>query len=164
METAHLNIEDRSHYFSGDPIDIKLSNLKVDKKNWRHLDIYFINYIDDNKQYVNRTNQLYLSISKVFGYISEKNGNKFLTIHKGDAVLEKYNAVFSALKKRIASKEGKNIFFNDEYNKIKFSCNVYSVLDKLLYFPTLTVLIRYVFKKDGAFYPQVYLDDARYQI
>ena len=144
METNHLYIEDRSHYLSGDPIDIKfkLSTLKVDKKIWKGLDIYFNNYIDNNKQHVKSTNQLYLSISKVSRCISEKNGNKFLTIHKGDAMLEKYNAVFSAIKNRIASKEGKDITFNDEYEKIKFSSNVDSVLDKLLYFPNLTVLIR----------------------
>ena len=74
-------------------------------------------------------------------------------MHKGDAMLEKYNAIFSALKNRIASKEGKDITFNDEYDKIKFSSNVDSVLDKLLYIPTLTVLIRCAFKKDGVFYP-----------
>ena len=36
--------------------------------------------------------------------------------------------------------------------------------DKLIYFPTLTVVIRCVFKKGDLFYPQVYLDDALYQL
>ena len=87
-----------------------------------------------------------------------------MTIHKGEAVLEKYNQVFSALKNRIASKEGQEITFTDEYDKIKFSSNVDPLVNKLLYFPTLTVLIRSVFKKDEIYYPQVYLDDVRYQI
>ena len=37
-------------------------------------------------------------------------------------------------------------------------------LNKLIYFPTLTVVIRCVFKKGNLFYPQVYLDDAFYQV
>ena len=37
-------------------------------------------------------------------------------------------------------------------------------LDKLIYFPTLTVVIRCVFKQGDIFYPQVYLDDALYQL
>ena len=37
-------------------------------------------------------------------------------------------------------------------------------LDKLIYFPTMTVIIRCVFKQDGIFYPQVYLDNCLYQM
>ena len=33
-----------------------------------------------------------------------------------------------------------------------------------IYFPTLTVVIRCVFKQGDLFYPQVYLDDALYQL
>ena len=34
----------------------------------------------------------------------------------------------------------------------------------MIYFPTATVIIRYVFEKNGKYYPQVYLDDYLYQI
>ena len=37
-------------------------------------------------------------------------------------------------------------------------------LGKLIYFPTLTAVIRCVFKQRDIFYPQVYLDDALYQL
>ena len=37
-------------------------------------------------------------------------------------------------------------------------------LNKLIYFPTITVIIRCVFEKKGVFYPQVYLDECLYQI
>ena len=36
--------------------------------------------------------------------------------------------------------------------------------DKSIYFPTLAVVMRCIFKKDDIFYPQVYLDDALYQL
>ena len=37
-------------------------------------------------------------------------------------------------------------------------------LNKLIYFPTLIVVIRCVLKQGDLFYPQVYLDDALYQL
>ena len=80
------------------------------------------------------------------GYISEENGEKFLTINKEDSVSEKYNSVFSALKDFIASKEGKSITFNDGYDRIKFLSNADLALDRLLYFTELTAVIRCAFK------------------
>ena len=56
----------------------------------------------------------------MFGYISERYGLKYLTIHKGGAMQEKYNQVFSALKNELESNEGKEITCNDEFDKIKF--------------------------------------------
>ena len=37
-------------------------------------------------------------------------------------------------------------------------------LNKLIYFPTLEVVIRCIFKKENLFYLQVYLDDALFQL
>ena len=54
--------------------------------------------------------------------------------------------------------------FDSDYDKIKFLTNDYSPLGKLIYFPTLTVVIRFVFKQNKVFNPQVYLDDALYQL
>ena len=34
----------------------------------------------------------------------------------------------------------------------------------MIYFPTVTVIIRCVFKQNKVYYPQVYLDDCLYQI
>ena len=41
------------------------------------------------------------SYNRVYVYVSEKNGSKFLTIDKGDSVLKKYDQVFSAIKHHI---------------------------------------------------------------
>ena len=48
--------------------------------------------------------------------------------------------------------------------KIKFLTDDSLPLGKLIYFPKMTVVIRCVFKQDGIYYPQVYLDDCLYQI
>ena len=63
------------------------------------LDIYYIGYNDKKPDWkANSVNPLSLINNRVNGYVSEKNGNKFLTIDKGYAVLKKFGQVFSAIK------------------------------------------------------------------
>ena len=103
-------------------------------------------------------------INRVYGSISEKNGNKFLTIDKGDSVLKKYDQVFSGIKHHIKKIDDNEVNFNTDYDKIKFLSDDSPPLNKLIYFPTLTVVIICVFKRGGVFYPQVYLVECLYQI
>ena len=61
----HLYIENRSHYFSGNLINIlnfKASDLKLDKKAMKDLDIYFINYVDNNTN-IHRQHKSVISIN-----------------------------------------------------------------------------------------------------
>ena len=50
--------------------------------------------------------------------------------------------------------------YDNDFDKIKFVSNENLPLGKLIYFPTLTVVIRCVIKQGDLFFPQVYLDDA----
>ena len=52
---------------------------------------------------------MYLLINKVFGYLFEKNGEKFLTIREKNS--EEYDRVLSMIKSGIMSKEGKEMGF-----------------------------------------------------
>ena len=113
---------------------------------------------------------MYLIINRVYGHV-EKNGNKFLTIDKGDSVLKKYDQVFSGIEYHITNvhdnKFGSKfpeVVYDSDYMKINFLSNDSLPLNKLIFFPTITVVIRCVFKRDGVFYPQFYLDDCLYQI
>ena len=54
--------------------------------------------------------------------------------------------------------------FDDDFDKIRFVADDNLPLGNLIYFPTITVAIRCVFKQGDIFYPQVYLDDAFYQL
>ena len=168
MTTRKLNIKNKTYYFYNDLINVlnfEASNLKIDKKTWKDIDIYFIGYVDKKPDWnVNSVNPLYLIISRVYGYVSEKNSNKFLTIDKGDSVLKKYDQVFSEIKHHIKKIDNKEVNFNSDYDQIKFLSEDSLPLNKPIYFPTLTIVIRCVFKQNGVFYPQVYLDDALYQI
>ena len=43
--------------------------------------------------------------------------------------------------------------------KIKFNSG-----DKQVYLPTITVIIRNIFEKDGKYYPQIFLDECLYEV
>ena len=58
----------------------------------------------------------------------------------------------------------KKLILNDDFNKIKFISDDNLRQVKLIFFLSLTVVIRCIFKKDDVLYPQVYLDDALYQL
>ena len=103
-------------------------------------------------------------INWVYAYISEKNGVRFLKIDKGDGVLKKYDQVLPGIKYHIKKNENGEVNYDSDYDKIKFLSDDSLPLNKLIYFPTLTIVIRCAFKQNGVFYPQVYLDDCLYQI
>ena len=103
-------------------------------------------------------------IDRIYGSILEKNGNKFLTIDEGDSALKKYDQVFSGIKHHVGKIDNSEVNYNTDYDKINFLSDDSLPLNKLIYFPTLTVIIRCVFKENGVFYPQVYLNYCLYQI
>ena len=93
MKTKELNIKNRTCYFYNDLINIsnfEANNLKLDKKTFLELDIHFIGYVDKKPDWnVNSVNPLCLMIKRFYGSISEKNGNKCLTIVDNNEVLKK---------------------------------------------------------------------------
>ena len=115
---------------------------------------------------MNSVNPLHLIINKVFCSVAEENGVKYFKIEKNhsETVLNKWNQVFDSIKYHIKKVSNEQVNFNDDFNKIKFISDDSLRLDKLIYFPTLTVVIRCVFKKGDLFYSQVYSDDALYQL
>ena len=61
--------------------------LKIDKRSYKNIDIYFIGYITmKNSDYVkiNSINSLYLIINEVDGYFKEISRNKYLTLVSTD--------------------------------------------------------------------------------
>ena len=149
-----------------------------------------ISYVDKNKPEdwcVNSVNPLYLMINRVFCFVGEKNGTKYLKIDKGnkkveDSILSIWNKVFSGMKYNIKKINHKcllteckgfpdcetfsdfKVNYGEDFDKIRFVSNDNLPIAKLIYFPTITVVIRCVFKQGDLFYPQVYLDDALYQL
>ena len=46
----------------------------------------------------------------------------------------------------------------------KFNTDDNISLNKIIYFPTITIIIRTVTQKDGTYYPQLFLDECLYEV
>ena len=125
-ETKQINIKNRSCCLYTNLIDLKnvdAEYLKIDKKSYKNIDIYYIRYspfikIGDYWSYF-IINPLYLDITHASGYVEcnsvecnsneEKNGNKYLVlddIYENKEVLEKYEEVWEGIKKEIETING----------------------------------------------------------
>ena len=64
--------------------DSDLNLLKIDKKSYRGISVYYTGYISikkiDDYGNIQSVNPLFLIIGKVIGHIEEKNGDKILKI------------------------------------------------------------------------------------
>ena len=168
-----INIKNRTYYFFDDMINIKDFDpnlLKIDKKSYKNIDIYYIGYITVKDSYyvkINSVNPLYLIISEADGYIKEKNGSKYLVFDSANEnieVLKKYNELWDGIKNEIetinAGKTSKysSVEYDKDFMKIKFNSNDNLPLNKTLTLHNMTIVIRSVFEEHSKFYPQVYLD------
>ena len=167
-EVKELNIKNRTYYYFNDIINIKdfHSNLlRIDKKQYKDIDIYYIGYITVKKigdyENINSVNPLYLMIHSATGYFKEKYGEKYLILDS----TEKYDEVFSGIKKEIETiNGGKELFYEKNYARIGVNTDDDVPLNKPLKFPTLTIIIRCVFQEGEKLYPQIYLDECLYQL
>ena len=70
-----------------------------------------------------------------------------------------------ALKKEIKTVDGgKRIEYAKNYMKIRFKSNDDLPLNKPIKLCLLTIIIRSVIFENGKFYPQLFLDDALYEL
>ena len=86
-----INIKNRTYYFYNDQINLKDFDarlLKVDKKDYNEIDIYYIGYVTVKKiancNNINSVNPLYLMINEMIGHFEEKNENKYLVLDDVD--------------------------------------------------------------------------------
>ena len=77
-QDKELNIKNQTYYFFDDIIDIRNFNsnlLKIDKKSYKEIDIYYIGYITikkfGNYENIRSVNPLYLIIHSATGHFEE---------------------------------------------------------------------------------------------
>ena len=87
--------------------------LKIDKKDYNEIDIYYIGYVTIKKigdySNINSVSPLYLMINQMIGHFEEKNENKYVVLDKIDEnkeVLNKYKEVWEDIKKEIEKING----------------------------------------------------------
>ena len=161
-EIKQINIKNRTYYFYNDRFDLKDFNvklLKIDKKYYNEIDIYYIGYVTvekiDNCNNINSVNK-------------ETNENKYLVlddVNENKEVSKKYNEVWEGVKKEIETINGgeKNEYGKD-FQKIRVKSNDDLSLNKPIKLRLLTIIIRCVISENGKFYPQLFLHDALYEL
>ena len=169
-----INIKDRTYYFYNDIIDIKTfdsSNLKLDKKTYKYLDIYNIGYVTIKKTGdcydVNSVNPLYLRIDNASEYIERIDEDKYLVFDVRDEnkeLLKRFDDVFNKIMSKIKKIDDDWLAYTKDYTKIKFNSDDNLPLNKPLKFYQITITIRCVISDDNKFYPQVFLDEALYSL
>ena len=171
-KTKQINIKNWNFY--NDIIDLENFDaelLKIDKKSYKDINIYNIGYVTKKKigncMNINSVNPLYLGITRVNGYIEEKDSNKYLVFDSTDEnkeLLKNYNDVFNGIRDKIGEINNNECDYEKDYMKIKFNSDDDLPLNKSLKFRLMTITIRHVFEEDGKLYPQVFLDDTLYEL
>ena len=171
-----INIKNRIYYFYNDQIDLKdfdAKLLKIDNKDYKEIDIYYLGYVTIKKvvdyNNINSVNPLYLMIDETIGHMEEKYEKKYLVLDEIDEnkeVLKKYKEVWKGIKKEIETINGdKKIKYGEDFEKIRFESNDRLQLNKQLKFYNITIIIGSVFNQNNNFYyPQLFLDDALYEL
>ena len=133
------------------------------------LGIYDIGYVTKKTEWnIDIVNPLYLMINRIDGFIEKKNGDKYVNIADTDRnseVLKKHaedwNGIKDCLERMDSNKLGE---YDRNYMKIKFNSDDDIPLNKQLNFPTITVVIRNIFERDGKYYPQIFVDECFYEV
>ena len=109
-----INLKNQTYHFYNDQINFKKFDarlLKVDKKDQKQIDIYYIGYVTEKKKKLLMATILavYLMINEMIGHFEEKNENKYLVLDDVDEnkeVSKKYEEVWEGVKKEIETING----------------------------------------------------------
>ena len=102
---------------------------------------------------------LYLSVKSLLGSVVKIDGSndRYLVTDKSNI---KVINVFNTLREYIKNKVILDKIYG--FDKIRFSSDVDLPLGTLIQFKILTIIIRCIIKKDGKYYPEIYLDECMY--
>ena len=166
--TKEINIKNRTYYYYNDIIDLDefdKSKIKVDKKDFNDIDIYYLGYEYKKKiteyNVIRSVNPLYLRIVDIKGQFKKgKDDAWYLIISDKDDVYKKLVDIFESIKNEIEKKTWDALEYDKDYMKIKFKSNNIFPTDKDVNIHLSAIAIRAIFAKDGKYYPQLFLDDG----
>ena len=103
-QVKDIKIQNQTYYFFGDMINIKNFHsylLKIDKKSYKDIHIYYISYITIKKcgdcENIHSVNPLHLIIHYATGHFKEENDEKYLILDLTD----KHEEVFLGLDQKL---------------------------------------------------------------
>ena len=154
METIkQMNIKNRTYYFYNDIfnlVEFDGSKIKVDKKDFNNIDIYYLGYEHKKKisecNVINSVNPLYLRIINMNGQFEKgKDDAWYLIISDKDDVYKKLIDIFESIKNKITEKTWEVVEYDDDYMKIEFESNNILPLGKDVNIHMATIISRAIF-------------------
>ena len=173
MLVKSLKIKNKSMFYPNDMIQLNNFDgqlLKINKRENRETNnIYYISYKINKAEHNN--NNLYFVAAYLYVTIEKINGSKdrYLVIKKDNLMNEKNMNFFYYLWNTIVNKtkysRGYDIMFDDneviikDWNKIRFSFDIFIPNDVFINFYSLVIVINYVIEKNDEFIPEIYINE-----
>ena len=138
-----------NEYFMVNNFDGQLLKIKK-RENRENNNIYYISY---------KINNLYFAVDYLYGTIEKINGSKdrYLVINKDDLMNEKninfFYYLWNTIINKIKYSRGDDIMLDDnevitkDWNKIRFSSDIFIPNDAFINFYSLVIVINYVIEK-----------------
>ena len=132
--------------------------LDIKKKSSKDIDIYYINYIQEN---LNSSNSLRIKIDSATWYFKEKNDEKYLIFD----LTKEYEKVWSGIRSEIERiNGGKKVFYEKNYRNIGINTEDDLPMKESLECLTLIININLVLQANNKLYPQLYIDECFYEL
>ena len=163
MLLKSLKIKNESMFYPNDMIQLNNFDgqlLKINKRENRENNIiYYISYKLNKPEH--NINNLYFVVDYLYGTIEKINGSKdrYLVINK-DSLMNETNINFfyylwNTIINKIKYSRGDDIMFDDneviikDWNKIRFSSDIFIPNDVFINFYSLVIVINYVIEKNN---------------
>ena len=174
MTAKSLKIKNESIIYPNDMIQLNKFDCQLLKTNKRenreNNNIYYISYkINEPEHDINSINNLYFVVDYLRGKI-DGSKDRYLVINEDSIMNEKNINFFYYLWNTIINKikylRGDDIMFDDneviikDWNKIRFSSDIFLPNDVSINFYSLAIVINYVIEKNDEFIPEIYINEG----
>ena len=180
MSVKSLEIKNESMSYSNDMIQLNNFDsrlLKINKReNRENNNIYYISSkINKPEHNINNINNLYFVVNYLHGTIEKIDGSKdrYLVIDKNRNInknnIDSFNYLWDVIIDKIKYLRGDDVMFDDnevvikDWNKIRFSSDVFIPNYVLINFYSLFIVINYVIEKNYEFIPEIYIDEGYFE-
>ena len=172
-EIKQINIKNRTYYFYNDIINLDEfdgSKIKVDRKNFNDIDIYYLGYEYKKKitecNEINSVNPLYLRITDMKGQFKKGKSDNvwYLMIFGNENVLRIFGDIWKSIRAKVEENTDGILQYDKDYMRTKFESNDNLPADNIINIRLATIIISSVFAQNDKFYPELFLDDALYEL
>ena len=138
-----INIKNATYYFYNDIIDLDEfdgSKIKVDKKDFNDIDIYYLGYEYKKKitecNEINSVNPLYLRITDMKGQFKKGKGDNiwYLIISGDENVLKIFANIWKSIRAKLEKNTSGIVQYDKDYMKINLKAMIICQQIRLLIF------------------------------